>query len=494
MEKLYEKLAAEVVKNIGSGLYQTGERLPSVRVQSRQLAVSVSTVVAAYRLLEQWGYVAAHDRSGYVVSHRVNLAAVEPATSSPYAKPGPVTGQELVLRLVKAANNPDVIQFGAAVPDRSFLPVRAIQQAQIRVARNQSAESIDYAFPPGLPALRRQIARHMSEFGCATGPDEIIITNGCQEALTLALKAVTKPGDIVAIESPTFYGLLQVLESLGLEALEMPTNPRTGISVAALDLALTRWDVKACVIVPNFSNPLGFCMPDENKKALIKKLHQHNIPLIEDDVYGDLGFGPIRPSVCKGLVAEAALSQFELDQGDEKIAGLELAKRAEPEIFYCGSFSKTLSPGLRVGWIVPPRKYHEQIEYKKYVLNLATPTSSQMVVAEMLTNGVYQRQLRKVRQQYAIAVNRVSEAVIRFFPNGTKVTRPEGGCVIWLELPEHVNSVELANQAIKLGISISPGPIFSASGKYLNFIRISCACEWTPQVEDALARVARLIH
>lgn len=479
MEKLYEKLAADVAKNISAGLYEVGERLPSVRVQSQQQSVSISTVVAAYRQLEEWGYVAAHDRSGYVVRQRANLDAVEPATSKPYAQPGPVTGQELVLSLVKAANNPEVIQLGAAVPDKSFLPIRAIQRAQTKIARSQTSESIDYAFPPGLPALRRQIARYMSEFGCPTHPDEVVITNGCQEALTLAIKAVTNPGDIVAIESPTFYGLLQVLESLGLEALEIPTNPRTGISVEALDLALTKWDVKACVVVPNFSNPLGFCMPDENKRQLVQKLQSHKVPLIEDDVYGDLGFGQNRPSACRGLALEAGSIADEKD---------------EPDIFYCGSFSKTLSPGLRVGWIVPPRKHQKKIEYTKYVLNLATPTSSQIIVAELLSNGAYQRQLRQVRQEYAIAVNRVSEAVIRYFPSETKVTRPEGGFVIWLELPDYVDSIALASEAIELGISISPGPIFSASGKYTNFIRISCAGKWTPRVDEALARVARLIE
>lgn len=472
MEKLYEKLATDVAANIEQGLYKAGERLPGVRTQSKQRGLSVSTVVAAYRLLEDWGQVEARDRSGYFVRSRPIIDAEEPTTSSPYAEPGLVTGQELVLSLVKAANDPNVIQLGAAVPDHSFLPVRAIQRAHSKVARSQIAESINYSFPPGLPALRRQIARRMTEFGCTTHPDEIVITSGCQEAITLALKTVTNPGDIVAIESPTFYGLLQVLESLGLEALEIPTHPRTGISVEALDLALTRWDVKACVVVPNFSNPLGFCMPDENKKQLVEKLSSAQIPLIEDDVYGDLAFGGKRPSACKAMA------------GSDQVN----------DTFYCGSFSKTLSPGLRVGWVVPPKQHLKKVEYMKYVLNLATPTTCQTVVAELLANGTYQRQLRKVCREYAVAVTRMTEAVIRYFPSETKITRPEGGFVIWLELPQQIDSIELAKRGIELGISISPGPIFSASQKYKNFIRISCACAWTPEVEQALATLARLIR
>jgi len=383
-----------------------------------------------------------------------------------------VTSQALVLPLIKAANDPTITQLGAAVPDHRFFPIRAIQRAQSNAARNHLADAINCSFPPGLPALRRQITRRMTEFGCAILPNEIVITNGCQEALTLALKAPTNPGDIVAIESPTFYGLLQVLESLGLEVLELPTNPRTGISVDALELALTNWDVKACVVVPNFSNPLGFCMPDENKQQLVDKLASHQIPLIEDDVYGDLGFGGKRPSACKGLAGN---------------------RNANHDIYYRGSFSKTLSPGLRVGWIVPPRKQHKKIEYMKYVLNLGTPTTSQMIVADLLSNGSYQRQLRQVCQKYSVAVNRMTQAIVRYFPAETKITRPEGGFVIWLELPVHIDSISLARDALKLGISISPGPIFSASQKYQHYIRISCACVWSAEIEQAIVTLARLI-
>jgi DNA-binding transcriptional MocR family regulator len=391
----------------------------------------------------------------------------EPAISKPKQRPGPVSGQALALKLVKAANDPHMVQLGAAVPDAGFLPTRAIERALTHAARQYRMRGAGYEFPPGVLALRQQIARRMAESGCQVRADEIVITNGCQEALTLALRAVTSPGDVVAIESPTFYGLLQVIDTLGLKALEIPTHPRDGISLQALQLALEQWSVKACILVANYSNPLGYCMPDAQKQQLVEMLSEFKIPLIEDDVYGDLGFTQHRPSVCKAY--------------DRK-----------GNNFYCSSFSKTLSPGLRIGWIAPGR-HQEEIEYLKYVTNLASPTLPQLALAHLLESGTYERHLRKVRRDYALAVTRMIQAVERHFPEGTKVTRPQGGFVIWIELAKGVDSLDLANRLLDESISIAPGPIFCASGKYRNFIRLSCACEWSNRIERSLATIARLL-
>lgn len=466
MDTLYCALAREIAERIEQGLYRPGERMLGVRALSGQRGVSVATAVAAYRRLEDDGYIEARQRSGFYVRTRAHPRVAEPATSAPRARPSPVTGQELVLQLVKATNTAGIIQLGAAVPDPSYLPTRAIERALSRAAR-QRVRTMAYEFPPGAPELRRQIARRMAEIGCPVDPDEVVITNGCQEAVILALRAVTKPGDVVAIESPTFYGMLQALDSLGLEALEIPTHPRTGLSLEALELALERWPVKACVAVPNYSNPLGYCMPDENKRRLVTLLAARGIPLIEDDVYGDLGFAQRRPSIC-GSIPGA-------------------------DVLYCASFSKTLSSGLRIGWIAPGR-HLERIEYLKYVNNLATATVPQLAIADLLESGGYERHLRQVRGDYARAVTRMVDAVMRHFPVGTKITQPEGGFVIWIELPKEVDSFELARRALAEKISIAPGPIFSATQKYRNYIRISCACVWDERIEPALAALARMIR
>ncbi|WP_049629355.1 PLP-dependent aminotransferase family protein [Cellvibrio sp. pealriver] len=465
MDILYRKLADELASLINAGGFQDGDRLPGVRQQAQARQLSIATVLSAYRQLEDWGLLEVRNRSGFYVKTKPTLAVSPPRIVVTTMRPALVTGQDMVLKLIKAANDPTVVQLGAAVPAAEFLPTRQIEQALTKAARHYRVRTANYEFSPGAPELRRQLSRRLADAGCAVHPDNLVITNGCQEALTLALRAVTSPGDVVAIESPTFYGLLQVIESLGLEALEIPTTPHSGMSLEALDLALGRWPIKACVVTPNFSNPLGCLMPDEHKQKLVAMLKAKEITLIEDDIYGDLGFSHARPSLLKGL---------------------------DENVILCSSVSKTLSPGLRVGWIAPGR-YQEKVEYMKYVLNLATTTAPQLAVTELLETGQYERHLRRVRSDYAQAVARMTEAIVHYFPEGTKITRPEGGFVIWLELPGDVDTFALAYKALEQGISIAPGPIFSASQKYRQFIRLSCACVWNNRIERALASLASLI-
>lgn len=466
MRHLYEQVAKEFVTQLHSGAYRAGERLPGVRRYSLERGVSIATVLAAYRLLEDDGFIEARSRSGFYVRARSTVAPIA-APTAPATKPVPVTGQEMALALTQAANNPSVVQLGAAVPDTSFLPERHIQQAMVSAMRRFGPRISRYEMTPGAPELRRQIARRMAHTGTALNPDELVITSGCQEALRLALRAVAEPGDIIAIESPAFYGALQVIESLGLEALEIPTDPVAGIAIDALALALERWPVKACLVVPNNNNPLGFTMSDQRKCMLVDLLTRHGIPLIEDDIYGDLSFNGKRPSTCKGL-------------------------RPEADIIYCSSFSKTISPGLRVGWVAGGR-HQQRVDYLKYVSNIAAASISQLAVADYLESGRYERYLRAAREQYQRGVARMSDAVARYFPAGTRISQPQGGFVIWVELEGDVDCFALAKQVLAQGVSIAPGPIFSAAKKYRNCMRLSCATLWDERLERALALLANAI-
>lgn len=468
MESLYQQLAAEIAERIASGVYVPGERLPGVRSLASTRGVSVATAVSAYQMLADSGRIEARPRSGFYVRARQAIQSIEPESAAQAMPPRLVTGQAMAMALIKAANDPGIVQLGAAVPDPSFLPTHSIGRALAQVVRTQRTQSAGYMMPPGAPELRRQIGKRMGETGCTISADDIVITTGCQEALSLALRAVTEPGDVVAVESPAFYGLLHVLESLGLEALEIPTHPREGIVLDALGFALERWPVKACVFAPNFSNPLGYCMSDDAKRALIRLLGKHKVPLIEDDVYGDLGFNQRRPSTCKGLAPRA-------------------------DILYCSSFSKTLAPGLRIGWVAAEGTRRERIEYLKYVTSIASPTAPQLAVAELLANGRYERYLREVRGRYASAVARMSDAVMKTFPDGTRISQPQGGFVLWIELSESVDSFALAQRALSKGVSIAPGPLFSASGKFRNFIRVSSARVWDNRMERALITLAKLM-
>lgn len=381
-------------------------------------------------------------------------------------RPRLVNGQEMAMALIQAANDPDIVQLGTAVPAPEFLPVQAVARALSRAMRSHYKVASSYMMPPGLPELRRQIARRMNETGGTVSADDVVITTGCQEALSLALRAVTQPGDAVAVESPAFYGLLHVMESLGLKALEIPSHPHEGIALEVLGFALERWKIKACVVVPNFSNPLGFLMPEARKRALVELLSSHAVPLIEDDVYGDLGFEVRRPSTCKGFAPEA-------------------------DILYCSSFSKTLSPGLRIGWVVAGR-HQARVEYLKYVSSIATPTAPQLAVAELLGTGRYERHLREVRGRFATAVTRMSDAVMKYFPAGTRITQPQGGFVLWVELAKGIDCFGLAQRALDQGVSIAPGVLFSASDKFRNYFRLSCATVQDERLERALATLTKL--
>ncbi len=468
MKKRYEELADKLEAIIAEGTYLPGQRLPGVRRLSKQFSVSISTVMLAHQLLEDRRLIEARPRSGYYVRSQPWAAPAQPEMTRPQPSPTHISGQQMAMQLSRVTEDADIVQLGAAIPDPHFLPTRAINRSLLRVTRQLPERSARYEFPPGSPELRLQIARRMLDAQCQTTPAEVMITSGCQEALTLCLRAVAKPGDIIAVESPTFYGLLQAIESLGLKALEIPTHPERGISLDALQLAIEQWPVRACAFNSNFNNPMGYCMSPEHKQQLVEMLAKADIPLIEDDVYGDLGFDHRRP---------VAIKHFD----------------RSGHVLYCSSFSKTLSPGLRVGWVLPGR-YREQIAYQKFITSLATPTLPQLAIADFLQRGAYDRYLRQVRGQYARQIARITQMIGQHFPAGSKVTRPQGGFVLWVELPQACHATRIFQQALREQISISPGPIFSASGKYQNFIRINCAQPWSIRLESALARLGRLIR
>lgn len=462
---IYEKVADRIAHLIRKGTYRPGERVPSVRSLSRQMQVSISTVVKAYFHLENQGLIEALPQSGYYVRHQSVHAVSEPEHTIVPAVPTLVSVNELVMMVMRDASNPNLVPLGLAAPNPEYLPAERLNRILSQVARRNRSQGLSYEFPPGSERLRVQLAQRALKTGCSLTPDQIMITSGCLEAVVLALRAVCRPGDTVAIESPIFYNLLQVIEMLDLKALEIPTHPHNGISLSALRYALEHNTVHACLVIPNFNNPLGSCMPDDNKRELVRLLADRDIPLIENDVYGDLGFSNERPCVAQSF--------------DTK--GL---------VIHCSSFSKTLAPGYRVGWVVPGR-FKEKIERLKAVSNIATATLPQLAIAEFLVTGGYDQYLRKIRATYGRQVALMAQAVGRSFPEGSRVSSPSGGFVLWVEMPERVDSIKLYELALQAGITIAPGKIFSATGKYSNYIRLNAAY-WSRQIADAVAVIGGL--
>lgn len=464
---LYEQLADKIETLIRAGALRAGERIPSVRRASVQHGVSVTTAVQAYLELENRGLIEARPRSGFFVRPQFHTHVLEPTISRPAATATVVGVGGLLSRLFDAARMPDVVPFGAAYPGAEILPLAKLSRTLTSVARSAGARGIAYDMPPGAEALRRQISRRSLDWGGRITPDEIISTNGGTEALGLCLRAVTKPGDVVAVESPTYFGVLQAIEENRLKALEIPMHPRTGMDLDALEHALKSRKIAACLAVPNFNNPLGSLMPDEHKQRLVEILAHRDVPLIEDDINGDLAHDGSRPRVAQSYDKDG-------------------------RVLLCGSFSKTLAPGYRVGWVAPGR-YYDRVKALKIISSLATATLPQLAIAEIVANGGYDHHLRSLRRDFAEQTRLTSEAVAASFPAEIKITRPSGGFVLWIELPKNVSALKLHERALAEKISIAPGPMFSAKQSFQNFIRLSCGHRWSEKLERAVGVLGRMV-
>ncbi len=465
--KLYEQVAERLGDAIAAGTLRPGDRLPSVRQLSLRERVSISTVLQAYLHLESVGLIETRPQSGHYVRRRERPRLAEPQVSRPASSATPVTVSGLVARVYQSARDPKLVQLGAAFPSPELMPTRRLYRELNLLTREQADAGILYDIPPGCLELRQQLARRSLDWGCALSPGDFITTCGASEAIHLCLLAVARTGDTIAIESPAYYGTLQAIESLGLKALEIPSSPRDGLEIDALEAALQRRRVAAVLVVPSFSNPLGSCMPEENRRRLVKLLDAHDVPLIEDDIYGDLHFGPERPRTCKSFDTRG-------------------------NVMLCGSFSKTLAPGFRVGYVAPGR-FRERVELLKFSHTVATATLPQLAIARFLQEGGYDRHLRTLRRRLAGQVERMAEAVAEHFPEGTRVARPSGSGLLWVELPATVDALALHARALEAGISIAPGPIFSARPDcYRNFVRLSCGQVWTPRIEAAMATLGSL--
>lgn len=457
----YRSIADALRQTIGSGSLRPGDRLPSTRRLADREGVSLATALGALRTLEADGLIVARPRSGYFVC---GGASGEVAPSRPSSVPQPVTMGALAHTLF-GADERVLVPLGAAVPDPGWLPVAALQQALNSAARRLGGAAQGYSIPPGRADLRRQLASRAASWGGRFGPDDLVITAGETQAMRLALKATCRAGDAVAVESPCYFGALMLFEALGLRAIEVPTHPRTGLNVDALRDLVDRHSPAAVVASPTVQNPLGATMPLGAKKDLVRLLAQRQIPLIEDDVYGDLGGEP-RPSACKAF--------------DE--AGL---------VLYCSSASKTLAPGWRTGWIAAGR-YQQAVLQARLEESLAGAPLIEAALACYLSSGDYDRHLRRLRLRMAGGIKGIADRVDEAFPKGTLLTRPHAGSLLWIELPSCIDALAVHRRALQEGIGVSPGQLFSPQSSFRHHLRLNGANEPTPRLLRAVDRVGEL--
>ena len=465
-QPLYLKVAHQIERQIRKGTLRVGDRVPSIRGLKRQQGVSVSTVLQAYFWLENQGWIEPRPQSGFYV--RVPMAQLppEPDLQTPQSAPTEVTVVDLINEVLHSLGDHSKVPLGAALANASLYPNRKLNQIMRKIMRDDPAHSARYDLAVGQEELRRQIARRSVSYGCDFSPKELVITCGGMETLNLGLRAVARHGDVIAIESPTYFSILQIIESLGMKAVEIPTHPRTGMDLDALARAIRNHGVRACISMTNCHNPLGFVLDDNYKKELVALLTRHNVPLIEDDVYGDLTFNGIRPKTAKAFDTEGI-------------------------VLLCSSFAKVLAPGFRIGWIHAGR-FQKAVTHLKFINTIGSPTLPQLTIAEFIHSGGYDRYLRTLRSTLSNNVQLYRQAILRYFPEGTKVSRPAGGYVLWVELPERVDCVRLYRAALANGISIVPGSVFSASSRFTHHIRMSCGNPWSPSIAQALIALGKL--
>jgi DNA-binding transcriptional MocR family regulator len=468
--KLFEVLAHDIAESILNGVLQPGDRLPSVRQACASRDISPSTVFRAYYVLEAQGLIEARERSGYFVAVGTRRCPPEPEPEpapSPDADSLPLAVSDGVFAVLETTMVRDVVPLGSAFPSPSLFPMATLARMMSRSVQTLDPWATLDDLTPGSARLRRQIALRYLIDGLQVHTDDIIITNGALEALNLCLMAVTRPGDTVLIESPTFYAALQSIERNGLHAIAVPTHPREGIDLAATERALERHRPKACWLMTNFQNPLGSLMPDEKKRALVELLARYQVPLIEDDVYGELYFGAKRPMPAK------AFDQHGL-------------------VMHCSSFSKCLAPGYRVGWVAAGR-FARQVARHKLSTTLTTCAPAQGALALYLEQGGYDRHLRLLRRTLETQQTAFMDAVARHFPAGTRATRPKGGYFLWLEMALGVDALQVHQQALAHKISVAPGPIFSPHAGFAHCLRLNYGHPWEPRIDAALAVLGKIV-
>ncbi|ARU04555.1 hypothetical protein CCO03_07575 [Comamonas serinivorans] len=471
---LYLQLAQRLSQHIAQGTFAPGEQFPSVRQLMKTHQISMSTAVQVCHTLEDWGLLQARPRSGYYVdaAPRAGLSrASEALPTRRLTQPDSFTGLHATiarwLDLLEAT--PPRINFMTGVGAPELYPTAALQRLAASALRQHPEVMTQMTRRYGHPDFLAVLAKRAATRGMQLRADQITVTNGAIEALTLALRALCQPGDTVAVESPTFYGALQALEALGLRPLELPTSPSTGLSVEALAMALDdpRTPIRALLCMPTLHNPLGCTMPDAHKRAVLQLCGEHGVPIIEDDIYADMGAAA---SHCQPIKA--------MDE-----TGL---------VIHCSSLNKSLAPGMRIGWMSAGR-WQARVEMLKYSQSRFPEELGQIVLARFLASKSHDRYLRRLQQDLRERRQALADEVARCFGDQVKLTPPDGGLFLWLELPAGVSAMQLGHDALARGIHIAPGPLFSGQPRMDRFVRLSAGMASRADITDGMRSLSELM-
>ena len=463
----YDQVSRYINELIEKGDLKPGDKAPSLRKLSKQLGVSIATVTQSYVNLEDQGVLSAKPQSGFYVNALVSQINDIDSAASTRGQARRVRFGGLFEEVFRNANNPRIVPFGISNPSMDFMPVKSLTRATRSIISRYPQKSMDYLFPPGDRKLREQIAQLYAQTYTRVSADDIIITSGATEALSISLRTVARRGDIIAVESPTYFMVLRMIEQMGMLAVEIETDPVDGLNLDALEEAFDTMEIKAVMASPNTSNPLGSQMPEEKKRELVNLLAERDIPLIEDDVYGSVYFGDRAPRPAKSY-----------DLNDIVLS--------------CSSFSKTLAPGHRVGWVIAGR-YHKRFLQYKQAWSSATSSINQLALAEFLSSGQYDRHLVRLRVAMREQVEKGRFLISKNFPEGTQISNPHGGSVVWVKMPEGCDCIDIFNRALENNIGVTPGILFSATRGYRNYLRINCGFPWNETNVEAIKTLGQIV-
>ncbi|MDE1464393.1 PLP-dependent aminotransferase family protein [Spartinivicinus poritis] len=467
-QPIYQQLAEQLAEQIKTGVYQAGQKLPSVRGLAKQMNISITSVMAAYNCLEAQEVIEARYKSGFYVKPQVHFAAPQAGDCTTLPTPESVTSSQLIIDLVASAADGKYHQFSVANPAADLPANEPLRKSFTKLIRQRYSVMQRNTDLQGTIKLRQQLTRILADAGIMTTPDNIIITTGCQSAMMLCLRALAKPGDIIAISSPAYYRILQLLEALELKVLEIPSHPKTGIDLTVLENMLSQWPVKALITCPNFANPLGDSMPIDHQQQLMEIAVKYHTMIIEDDVFGELGYQKERPKALKALDKSG-------------------------QVLYCSSASKSISPQLKTGWLVVD-EHKQTILYQQLLMGLAPPMINQLSLADYLMYGNYHQHLSRARQHYQQRYYQALSLLQKYFPANIRLSSPTGGFVLWVELPKSCDTTQLYFAAKEKGILIAPGELFSVNPeKYKHCFRINFSQPWEQSRIDAIKTLGSII-
>lgn len=464
-EPAYLGLANKIAAMIDTGVYKAEDKLPSLRSLHKENGLSIGTVLQAFNHLIDKGLITSQEKSGYFVSHRSGKKLPLPQALPVSFSERTVHIDQLLHNLRRDGTSRNFVSFANAMPDNRLLPFNSIKRAIQNTSRDITGSYLKLEDRKGRLQLREEIAKRSFLWKGSVHADELVITNGAMEAIICCLKTVTQPGDTILVQDPCYYGVMQALECLDLKVATIPSHPETGIDVEDLKRACNKLNIKAGILVSNFNNPDGACLSTEQKKQIAAFANEKQIPVIEDDLYGEIFFKGSRPDTIK-------------------------AYDKDGWVMYCSSFTKSLVPGFRIGWCAPGRFVH-QVARTKSMHNGSTSNLGQQVVQQLLEQGTYDRHLQKFRIELNKNLVRTTTLIEQHFPEGTKISRPTGSLVLWVELPANLNATRLQDAAFKQDITYAPGELFSADGNYQNYLRISFCNLWEPKIEKALIKLGK---